>query len=63
MKKVSWVEKAGLVLMVLGLVFMIINDVWEDSPIAAILERHQLFLWGGLVIWALGSLQKPKVDR
>ena len=62
MKKPTWVEKLGLVLMTLGLVFMILNDVWEDSPIAGLLERNELFLWGGLLCWAMGTLNKKKEE-
>ena len=57
MKNPNLIEKIGLIIMALGLLFMILNDVWENSPIQGILDRNQIFLWGGLVIWAFGNLR------
>ncbi len=62
MKTPNLIEKIGLIIMVFGLIFMILNDVWENNPIPGILERNQLFLWGGLMIWAFGNL-KGKNDK
>ena len=61
-KQPTWLEKFGLVIMTLGLVFMILNDVWENNPIPGILKRNEIFLWGGLLIWALGTQKKPKEE-
>ena len=65
MKSPNLTEKIGLVIMVLGFIFLILNDVWENNPIPGILGRNQIFLWGGLVVWAFGNLtsKKDKKDQ
>ena len=51
------IEKIGLIIMAFGLLFMILNDVWENNPIPGLLSRNQMFLWGGLVFWAFGNIK------
>ena len=65
MKSPNLTEIIGLVIMFLGFIFMILNDVWENNPIPGILGRNQMFLWGGLVVWAFGNLtgKKDKKDQ
>ena len=62
-KDFNYIERIGLAIMILGFVFMILNDVWEDNPIPGVIERHQMFLWGGLLIGGLGMLKRQNDNK
>lgn len=51
-------EKIGFGLIIIGFIFMVLNDRIEDSTFSVILEKYQLFYWGGLAIWAIGFIKK-----
>ena len=62
-KDFNYLERIGLAIMILGFVFMILNDVWVNNPIPGILERNQLFLWGGLLIGGFGMLKRQNDNK
>lgn len=58
MKKMNFLEIIGFVLIVLGFLFMFLNDRIENTSFSFILAKHNLFHWAGLGIWATGYIIK-----
>ena len=56
MKNMNIAEKIGFGLLIIGFVFMVLNGQIENTSISGILEKYQLFYWGGLAIWAIGNI-------
>jgi len=62
-KGTNWLEKIGLVLLILSVVFMLIHPYLEIGQLTTIMEQHQLFFWLGLAIWALGYLIRENANK
>ena len=60
MKNPNLIETIGIIIMALGFLFMILNDVWENNPIPGVLARNQMILWGGLLVWLVGNMTGNK---
>lgn len=56
MNKTNWAEKIGFALIIIGFVFMLLEDLWKNNPIPKVLENNNLFYTIGLLIWALGYM-------
>jgi vacuolar-type H+-ATPase subunit I/STV1 len=63
MKNINWAEKIGLILMVFGFVFLILNDTWENNPIPQIMERNMMISSAGLLIWAIGHIKREADEK
>ena len=67
MKKTNLAEKIGFAIIILGVIFLILNDVWENNPFPNITKNYLFVNSLGLLIWALGYMkrenrQKPKKE-
>tara|TARA_R110000868_G_scaffold396002_2_gene668032 strand:- start:3769 stop:3996 length:228 start_codon:yes stop_codon:yes gene_type:complete len=58
MKKMNLAEKIGFILIIIGFIFMLLNSQIENNQFSGIVDRYQLFYWGGLAIWAIGYMGK-----
>ncbi len=58
MKNLNWSERIGFVIILIGFVFMLINDSWENNPIPKITDKNMLLSSIGLLIWALGYMKR-----
>jgi len=63
MNNTSLPEKIGLVLVIIGVILMILDGFWKDSPIPGLLERHMLFYWLGMLSWGLGYVQRTGKEK
>lgn len=63
MNKTSLLEKIGLVLVIIGVILMVLNSFWDNSPYSGLLERHMLFYWLGMLSWALGYMQRTTKEK
>ena len=52
-KNSNLIKKIGFALIVIGFIFMLLNDVWENNPISGIMDKNLYFSSIGLIIWAL----------
>ena len=57
-KKMNLAEKIGFTLIIIGFIFMLLNGQIENNKFSGIMEKYQLFYWGGLAIWAIGHMGK-----
>lgn len=57
------IERVGFALIVIGFVFMLLNDVWENNPIPTIMEKNMYFSSIGLIIWALGHQNRISKEK
>ena len=58
MKKYYALEWIGAALMMIGLVFMILENTWENNPIPFIIEEWLLFNSIGLLAWSFGYIKR-----
>lgn len=58
MKNTNLAEKIGFVLIMIGFVFLLLENVWIDNPIPEITKKNLMFGSAGLLIWALGRMKK-----
>ena len=65
MKKMNLLEWTGLIIFVLGFVFMIVKDLLNISnpTIESILTQHQIMYWLGLGLWAMGYLMRENKKK
>ena len=63
MKKTNLAEKIGFVIIILGVIFMVLNDKVENNPIQFITKEYLLFNSGGLLIWALGYMKRESDQK
>ena len=56
----SVLEKLGFVTLILSVVFMVARDAVDVGPLSAIMDRHEMVFWAGLLLWALGYLQRER---
>ncbi|MFT5265835.1 MAG: vacuolar-type H+-ATPase subunit I/STV1 [Glaciecola sp.] len=60
-KNSNLIEKIGFALIVIGFIFMILNDVWENNPIPEMTDKNMYFNSIGLILWALGY--QSRIDK
>ena len=62
-KKYNTLEVIGLVILIIGAIFMVLNDTWEDNTIPKIMDKY-LFITGiGLIISIIGTLRRNKATE
>jgi uncharacterized membrane protein len=63
MKNTNWTERIGFLLILIGFIFMLLNDSWENNPIPKIMGKNMMFSSGGLLIWALGHMKRQADEK
>jgi uncharacterized membrane protein len=63
MKNTNWAERIGFLLILIGFIFMLLNDSWENNPIPKIMGKSMMFSSGGLLIWALGHMKRQAYEK
>ena len=62
-KSSSLMEKIGFSLIVIGFVFMILNDVWEGNPMPKVMDKNMYFSSIGLIMWAFGNNNRTNKEK
>ncbi len=62
-KNSNLLEKIGFALIIVGFVFMILNDTWKDNPIPTLMEKNMYFSSIGLLLWAFGNMRREKESK
>jgi len=48
---------------VLSLVFLLFHKKLNGTGVARLMEKHELFFWIGLLIWALGYMMREQAEK
>jgi vacuolar-type H+-ATPase subunit I/STV1 len=62
-KQMNLAETIGIVLIVIGFIFMILDGRIENELFLSILKKYQLLYWSGLAIWAVGHMKKETIKK
>ena len=63
MKSDNLTEKIGFVLIIIGFVFLLLEKVWLDNPIPGLINNKILIGSVGLLIWALGRMNREAKEK
>ena len=63
MKSTNLTEKIGFVLIIIGFVFLLLEKVWLDNPIPGLINNKILIGSVGLLIWALGRMNREAKEK
>ncbi len=60
MRNTNWLEKIGLVLVVIGVILLLTNSLAKNENFLKFTKYHEIFHWVGLGIWAVGYFIREK---
>jgi hypothetical protein len=63
MKDLNIMEKIGMIVAIVGTLFIVLNALKIGSRFESILAFDQILFWGGIAVWALGHSQKEKAQK
>ena len=63
LKNTNWAEKIGFILIMIGFLFGVFGDMWQNNPIPNITEKFMLINSLGLLIWAIGNMKRQADEK
>ena len=62
-KDTNVLEKIGVALLVLSVVFMVTHERVGEGLFSRLGEQHYIVFWLGLLIWALGYMMREQAAK
>lgn len=56
------IERIGFVLFTIGFLLMITERLVDGGLFYVVIEKWEIFFWGGMALWAIGYGQREKIN-